>query len=323
MVKAIRIHSTGGPEVLHWDEVDLGAPGAGQALVRHAAIGLNFIDTYHRSGLYPLPLPAILGTEASGVVEAVGKGVRSVRVGDRVAYAGPAGAYCEARLIAADRLVPLPDGMDDRTAAAVTLKGMTAHMLLRRTHRAKRGETILLHAAAGGLGLLVAQWAKHLGVTVIGAVGSEAKAAAARGHGCDHVVVTSRDDLVARVKEITGGRGVDVVYDSVGRDTWEASLSSLRPLGMAVFCGNASGPVPPVAPSMLAAKGSLFMTRPVLMTYVAARKDLLAAARELFEVVRSGAVKVEVNQSYPLREAAQAHRDLEGRRTTGSTVLLP
>jgi NADPH2:quinone reductase len=286
-------------------------------------VGLNFIDVYHRKGLYALPLPAVLGSEAAGVVEEIGPGVTEVRPGDRVAYAGPVGAYAQARLIRADRLVPLPADISDRAAAAMMLKGMTAQYLLLRTCRVEPGDLVLIHAAAGGVGLIACQWAKHLGATVIGTVSTEEKAALAREHGCDHPIVTSREEFVARVREITGGRGVRVVYDSVGKDTFEGSLDCLQPLGMMVSYGNSSGPVSPFSPLVLSAKGSLFLTRPTLMTYTARREDLLATAAELFEVVRSGAVRIEIRQTYPLAEAAQAHRDLEARKTTGSTVLLP
>ena len=323
MTHAIRIHQTGGPEVLRWDEVEVGPPGPGEVRLRHTAIGLNFIDTYHRSGLYPLPLPAIPGSEGAGVVEEIGAGVSEVKPGDRVAYAGPVGAYAEERLVPAHRLVPLPEDVDDRVAAAAMLKGMTARYLLRRTHRVEAGETILLHSAAGGVGLIAAQWAKSLGATVIGTVSTEAKAVLARDAGCDHVVVTSRESFAARVKEITGGAGVRVVYDAVGKDTFEGSLDCLGPLGLMVSYGNASGPVAPISPLLLAQKGSLFLTRPTLMTYTARREDLLATAADLFAVLRTGAVKVRIDATFPLREAAAAHAALEGRRTTGSTVLLP
>lgn len=323
MTHAIRIHQTGGPEVLSWDEVDAGHPGPDQARIRHSAIGLNFIDTYHRSGLYPLPLPAILGSEGAGVVLEVGSAVPDLKPGDRVAYAGPVGAYAEERLVAAHRLVPLPSDLDDRVAAAAMLKGMTAQYLLRRTHRVEAGETILLHSAAGGVGLIAAQWAKSLGARVIGTVSTDAKALLAREAGCDHVIVTSREDFVARVKEITGGAGVSVVYDAVGKDTFDGSLDCLAPLGLMVSFGNASGAVPPVSPLVLSQKGSLFLTRPTLMTYTAKREDLLSTAADLFSVIRSGAVRVRIEASYPLREAAAAHVALEARRTTGSTILLP
>ncbi|MDS4019609.1 MAG: quinone oxidoreductase [Candidatus Competibacter sp.] len=325
MPKAIRIHEYGGPEVLRWEEVDVGDPGPGQLRVRHGAVGLNYIDVYHRTGLYPLPsLPWTLGMEGAGRVEAVGEGVTEFRIGDRVAYASPpVGAYAEVRLIPADRVVGLPDAIDDRTAAAMMLQGMTAHYLLRRTYRVQAGDTILLHAAAGGVGLIASQWARHLGATVIGTVGSDEKAELARAHGCHHVVVYTRENFVERVREITNGQGVAAVYDSVGQATFMGSLDCLRRLGMMVSFGNASGPVPPFEPGILAAKGSLFLTRPTLMTYTAERADLLASAADLFEVVTNGAVRIEVRQTYPLAETARAHRDLEARRTTGSTVLLP
>ncbi|MDG4560822.1 MAG: quinone oxidoreductase [Candidatus Competibacter sp.] len=325
MPKAIRIHEHGGPEVLRWEEVEVGEPGPGQLRVRHGAVGLNYIDVYHRTGLYPLPsLPWTLGMEGAGQVEAVGEGVTEFKPGDRIAYASPpVGAYAEVRLIPADRVVALPDAIDDRTAAAMMLQGMTAQYLLRRTYRVQPGDAILLHAAAGGVGLIASQWARHLGATVIGTVGNDEKAELARAHGCHHVIVYSRENFSERVREITGGQGVAAVYDSVGKDTFMGSLDCLRPLGMMVSFGNASGPVPPFEPAILAAKGSLFFTRPTLMTYTAKRADLLASAAELFEVVSSGAVRIEVHQTYPLAETARAHRDLEARKTTGSTVLLP
>ncbi|MBK8012181.1 MAG: quinone oxidoreductase [Deltaproteobacteria bacterium] len=325
MSKAIRIHDYGGPDVLRWDDVDVGEPAARQVRLRHEAIGLNYIDVYHRTGLYPLPsLPWTLGMEGAGRVEVIGEEVTEFKVGDRVAYASPpVGAYCEARLMPAERLVALPDAIDAQTAAAMMLQGMTAQYLLRRTYRVQAGDTVLLHAAAGGVGLIAVQWARHLGATVIGTVGSEKKADLARAHGCHHVIVYTRENFVERVREITKGRGVAVVYDSVGKDTFGRSLDCLQPLGMMVSFGNASGAIPAFEPAILAAKGSLFLTRPTLMTYTARREDLLACADELFDVVQSGAVKVEIQQRYPLSAAAQAHRDLEGRRTTGSTVLLP
>ncbi len=324
MTKAIRIHQPGGPEEMVWEEVAVGDPGPGEARVRHTAVGLNFIDVYHRTGLYPLPaLPATIGMEAAGVVEAVGDGVDDLAAGDRIAYAGPPGAYSETRLMPAKRLVKLPDGIDDRQAAAMMLKGMTAGYLLRRTHPVAAGETILFHAAAGGVGTIACQWAKHLGATVIGTVGTREKAELAAAHGCDHPIVTSETDFVARVKEITGGGGVPVVYDSVGKDTFAGSLDCLSPRGLLALFGQSSGPVPPFDLGQLAAKGSLYVTRPTLLTYAASRDDLLATANALFEVVRSGAVRIEVNQTYALADAAQAHRDLEARKTTGSTVLLP
>lgn len=324
MTHAIRIHQTGGPDVLRWEEVDLPAPAAGEATVRHHAVGLNFIDTYHRSGLYPLPLPAGIGLEGAGVVEAVGEGVSEVKVGDRVAYAGgPVGAYAEARNIPAHRLLQLPDAIDFTTAAAMMLQGLTTAYLLRRTYRVQPGDAVLIHAAAGGVGLIACQWAKALGATVIGTVGSDAKAVLAKAHGCDHVINYSCEDFTARVREITGGEGVPVVYDGVGKDTFMGSLDSLRPLGMMVAYGNASGPVPPMDLLLLSQKGSLFVTRPTLMSYTAKRADLVALGSELFDVVAAGKVRIEINQSYALKDARQAHLDLEARLTTGSTILLP
>jgi NADPH2:quinone reductase len=324
MTKAIRFHETGGPDVLRWEEVEVGEPGPDEIVIEHGAVGLNFIDTYHRSGLYAVDLPSGIGIEGAGRVTAVGADVVDLRVGDRVGYAtGPLGAYAERRRMPANHVVALPDGIDDRTAAAVMLKGLTAHYLLRRTHRVQPGEAILVHAAAGGVGLIACQWAKRLGATVIGTAGSDEKAALALAHGCDHVIVYTREDFSERVRELTDGAGVSVVYDSVGNDTFEGSLDCLARFGTMVSFGNASGPAPPVAPGVLAAKGSLYLTRPTLMDYVAARADLVAGAEELFEVVLDGSVRIEVNQAYPLAEAAQAHRDLEARSTTGSTVLLP
>ncbi len=324
MNHSVRIHEHGGPEQLVWEETPLPSPKPGEALVRHKAIGLNFIDVYFRTGLYKLPsLPATIGMEAAGVVEAIGEGVEDIAVGDRVAYAtAPVGAYAEARTIKADRLVKLPDAIGFEEAAAMMLQGMTAQYLLRTTYRVKPGQTILVHAAAGGVGLLMCQWAKHLGCTVIGTVSTEEKAALARAHGADHIVM-SGEDLPAAVKRITGGAMLPVVYDSVGRDTFNASLDSLAPLGMMVSYGNASGPVPPVDIGILAAKGSLYLTRPTLATYTAKREDLLAVAKDLFAVVQSGAVKINIRQRYALKDAGQAHRDLEARRTTGSTLLMP
>jgi len=323
MSQAIRFHKIGGPEVLQMDEVSVGDPGPAEARVRNTAIGLNFIDTYHRTGLYPLPLPAVLGMEGAGMVEEVGAGVTEVKPGDRVAYAGVLGAYTERRLIAADRLVSLPDGVSDIQAAAMMLKGMTAEYLLLRTHRVQRSETILVHAAAGGVGLIMCQWAKHLGATVIGTVGSDEKAELARANGCHHPIVYTRENFTERVRALTGGAGVPVVYDSVGKDTFLGSLDCLRPLGLMVSFGNASGAVPPFNIGLLAQKGSLFLTRPVLMAYTAKREDLLSCARALFEVVASGVVKIKLERTWPLEDAASAHRELEGRRTTGSTVLIP
>jgi NADPH2:quinone reductase len=324
MTKAIRIHETGGPEVLRWEDVEVGDPGPGEVRISHTAVGLNYIDTYHRSGLYPLELPITLGMEGAGVVEALGEGVTDLAVGDRVTYASaPLGSYSEARLMPAARVVKLPEGISDQQAAAMTLQGLTVQYLIRRTHRVQTGETVLFHAAAGGVGLIACQWLKHLGATVIGTVGSAEKAELATAHGCTHTINYREENFVERVKEITGGQGVPVVYDSVGKDTFEGSLQCLAPMGTMVLFGAASGPVPPFELGRLAALGSLFVTRPTLVTYSAKRADLEAMAAELFEVVLSGAVKIEINQTYPLAEAAQAHRDLEARKTTGSTILLP
>lgn len=322
MVQAIRFAKTGGPEVLEWQQVEVGKPGPGQARIRHTAVGLNYIDTYQRSGLYPMPLPSGLGSEAAGIVEEMGPGVGGLKAGDRVAYAGgPLGAYSEARVMPAERLVPLPAGITDQQGAAMMLKGMTAWYLVRRTHVVKPGETILIHAAAGGVGLIVCQWAKHLGATVIGTVGSADKAALAKAHGCDHPINYRTEDFVARVNEITNGKKCPVVYDSVGKDTFYKSLDCIAPLGLLASFGQSSGAIGPVDIGILAAKGSLFLTRPTLNTYTATREDLLTAANELFDVVKKGAVKIEINQTYPLREAARAHRDLQDRKTTGSTVF--
>lgn len=324
MPHAIRIHQTGGPEVLCWEAVDLPAPAPGEATVRHHAVGLNYIDTYHRTGLYPLPLPSGIGLEGAGVVEAIGEGVNEVKVGDRVAYAGgPIGAYAEARNIPAHRLLVLPESISFETGAAMMLQGLTAAYLLRKTYRVQPGDAVLIHAAAGGVGLIACQWAKALGATVIGTVGSPAKVELARAHGCDHVIDYTTENFTLRVRDITGGEGVPVVYDGVGKDTFTGSLDCLRPMGMMVSYGNASGPVPPVDLILLSQKGSLFITRPTLMSYTAKRADLLALGTELFDRVASGQVRVEINQRYALRDAAQAHRDLEARRTTGSTILLP
>jgi len=324
MSYAIRIHQLGGPEVLRVEETQVGAPGPGEARVRQHAIGLNYVETYLRTGLYPVPLPSALGTEAAGVVEAVGSGVTDIRAGDRVAYAGgPQGAYADVRMLPADRLVQLPDSVSFEQAAAMLLKGLTAQYLLRQTYRVKRGDTILFHAAAGGVGLIACQWAKHLGATVIGTVGSDEKAALAKAHGCDDTVIYTRQNFVERVKAITNGEGVPVVYDSVGKTTFMDSLACLRPFGMLVSFGQSSGPVPPLDIGELSRRGSLFLTRPTLVTYGAKRTDLLAMAAELFEVVRSGGVKIEIGARYPLREVAHAHTDLEARRTTGSTILIP
>ena len=325
MTNAIRIHKTGGPEVLTWEAVEVGTPGPGEVRLEQTGVGLNFIDVYHRTGLYPLAaLPSAIGMEAAGRIESVGEGINDLKPGDRVAYAAPPpGAYAEARIMPADRLVKLPDGISDLQAAAMMLQGMTVQYLIRRTFRVNKGDTVLFHAAAGGVGLIACQWLKHLGATVIGTVGSDEKAELARAHGCDHPVNYRTENFVERVREITEGAGVPVVYDSVGKDTFESSLDCLAPLGMFVGFGNASGPVAPFNMGVLAQKGSLFLTRPTLMTYTAKRDDLLASANDLFDVVLSDAVKIEINQTYPLAETAQAHRDLEARKTTGSTVLLP
>ena len=324
MAKLIRFHETGGPEVLRFESAEVGPPGVGEVRIRQQAIGLNYIDTYHRCGLYPVPLPSGIGLEGAGTVEAVGEAVDSLAIGDRVAYAGgPIGAYADVRNFPADRLLRLPDSIPFETAAAMMLQGLTAQYLLRRTYRVEAGDPILIHAAAGGVGLIVCQWAKALGATVIGTVGSPQKAELARAHGCDHAIDYTRENFADRVREITGGDGVPVVYDSIGKDTFMGSLSCLRPFGTMVLFGAASGPVPPFDLGLLAKMGSLFVTRPTLFTYTAARSDLSAMGEELFAVVGDGRVRIEVNQRYPLAEAAQAHRDLEGRRTTGSTILLP
>ena len=323
MPKAIRIHKTGGPEVLQWEDVSVADPGPGEARVRHHAVGLNYTDVYYRIGLYPLQYPTALGLEASGVVEAVGAGVGNVKPGDRVAYANPPmGAYCEVRNMPADRLLNLPDNISFDQAAAMMLQGMTVQYLIKRTYKLQPGDTVVWHAAAGGVGLIACQWLAALGVTTIGTVGSDEKAKLAKAHGCHHVINYSRENFLDRVKEITKGAGVPVVYDSVGKDTFDRSIECLRPFGMMVSFGNASGPVPPLDFAKVL-KGSLFLTRPSLMQYTAKREDLAASAKDLFEIVLSGKLRIEVNQRYPLREAAQAHRDLEARKTTGSTILLP
>ena len=322
--QAIVAHATGGPEVLTWQDVDVAAPGTGEILIRHSAVGLNFIDVYHRTGLYPVEPPFTPGLEGAGVVEAIGDDVTTVGVGDRVAYAAPPmGAYAQARLMPADSVVTIPDGIDDETAAAMMLKGMTAEYLLRRTHTVKAGETILFHAAAGGVGLIACQWAKALGATVIGTVGNDEKADLARAHGCDHPIVYTTENFVDRVREITDGKGVPVVYDSVGKDTFDGSLDCLAPRGLLASFGQSSGGVDAFNPGVLAAKGSLYMTRPSLMAYNASREELVASAGALFDVVGSGKVKIEINNRYPLAEAEQAHRDLQDRKTTGSTVFQP
>ncbi|MEM7778350.1 MAG: quinone oxidoreductase [Pseudomonadota bacterium] len=323
MVHAIRIHEHGGPEMLKWEEVNVGAPASGEIRVKHHAVGLNYIDTYQRSGLYPVELPAVLGMEGAGEVLAVGDGVTDFKVGDRVAYANPMGSYAEERLMPAARAVKLPDGISYEQAAAMMLQGMTVRYLLRQTFIVGPETTLLFHAAAGGVGLIACQWAKHLGATVIGTAGSEEKCALAKAHGATHCINYKTEDFVARVKEITDGKGCDVVYDSIGQDTYPKSLDCLRPLGLFVTFGNASGPIKNFEVGTLAAKGSLYVTRPTLFTYTAQREDLLANANDLFAVVSSGAVKIEVNQDYPLKDAAQAHRDLEARKTTGSTILKP
>jgi NADPH:quinone reductase len=323
MNHAIRVHEHGGPEKMVWEEVPLPDPKPGEALVRHQAVGLNYIDVYFRTGLYKAPtMPTTIGMEGAGVVEAVGEGVTVVKPGDRVAYAGALGAYAEARCVPAEKLVVLPDGIDAKQGAAMMLQGMTAQYLLRRTYKVQKDDTILVHAAAGGVGLILCQWAKHLGATVIGTVSTPKKAELARAHGADHTVLTS-ENLSARVKEITKGAMLPVVYDSVGRDTFVASLDCLRPLGLMVSYGNASGPVSVPDLGILAAKGSLYVTRPTLNTYTASRDDLVATANDLFAVVKSGAVKIRVNQTYKLKDAGEAHRALEARKTTGSTVLIP
>jgi NADPH2:quinone reductase len=316
MSKAIRMYKTGGPEVMVWEDYDPGKPGPGEALIRHEAVGLNFIDVYHRTGLYPLPsLPATPGMEGAGIVEAVGEGVTEVKVGDRVAYAGlPPGAYAQVRLIPAHRLVRLPESITPRQGAGMMLRGMTARYLLYGCYKVKKGDTILIQAAAGGVGLIVSQWAKSLGATVIGTAGSREKAELARAHGCDYTILYREEDFASRVKGITGGGGVDVVYES---------LDCLRPMGTMVSFGQSSGTVPPFDLGILSAKGSLFLTRPTLMAYTAKREDLLAHSRDLFEVVTKGAVKIEIHQTYPLAEAGRAHRDVEARKTTGSTLLIP
>lgn len=321
MPHAIRIHQTGGPEVLKWEEIEVGSPGPGQVRLRQTVVGLNYIDVYHRTGLYPVPLPAVLGTEGAGVVEAVGEGVTHLKAGDRVAYASVIGSYAEARLIAADRLVKLPGNIDDRTAAAMMLQGMTARYLIRDIYKVGPGDTILIHAAAGGVGLIVCQWASALGATVIGTVSSDEKAALAKANGCHHTIVYTREDFQARVLEIAGGKKLPVVFDSVGKDTFMKSLDCLQPRGLMVLFGSSSGAVPPFDLSLLSQKGSLLVTRPTLATFIATRSLLEENSADLFDAVSSGKVKININQSYPLKDTAQAHRDLESRKTTGSTVL--
>jgi len=323
-VKAIRIEAFGGPEAMKMVEVEVGDPGPGQVRIRHEACGLNFIDIYQRSGVYPLALPVVLGMEAAGVIEAVGEGVTHVKAGDRAAYASaPPGAYCEARVMNGMHVCKLPDAIDFNTGAAMMLKGLTAQYLLKSSARAKAGDTILFHAAAGGVGLIACQWAKALGITLIGTAGTDEKCALAKAHGAAHVINYNTHDFVKEVKEITGGKGVDAVLDSVGKATWDGSLNCLRPMGTMVTFGNASGKPDPVDPQVLAGKGSLFLQRPTLFTHIASRDACQARADELFEVVTSGKVKIRINQTYPLAEVAQAHRDLDGRKTTGTTILLP
>ncbi len=323
-IHAICIHATGGPEVLKYEAVEVGAPGPGEARVRHAAIGVNYVDTYNRSGLYALALPSGLGSEAAGVVEAVGAGVDFVKPGDRVAYCvGPQGAYSQERVMPADRLVKLPDGIDDRSAAAMMLKGLTVQYLFRQTRPLASGDTILFHAAAGGVGLIACQWARALGVTMIGTVGSDEKAALAKANGCTHTIVYTRENFVDRVKEITGGKGVPVVYDSIGKDTFPASLDCLSPRGLFVSFGAASGPIPAFNLGMLAPKGSLYVTRPTLFTYAARRADMLAMSDDLFALVLAGKIESAPRQTFALKDAADAHRALESRKTTGATVLIP
>jgi NADPH2:quinone reductase len=322
-MKAIRFDKTGGPEVLKYEDVDLPPPAPGQVRVRHTAIGVNFIDTYHRSGLYKLPLPSGLGSEAAGIVDALGEGVTSLKLGDRVAYAGALGAYAQANNVPADKLVKLPDGVSDEVAAAAMLKGMTAQYLLKRTYPVKAGQTIVLHSAAGGVGTIAAQWAKHLGAHVIGTVGSDEKIALAKDNGCEHVLNLAKDDWAKRVREITKGEGVPVVYDSIGKETWAGSLDCLAVRGMIVSFGNSSGPVPAFELSTLMAKGSLYATRPTLTSYTRNARELQETADDLFAVLKSGAVKIHINQRFKLADAAKAHEALHSRATTGATILLP
>lgn len=323
MPKAVRFHKQGGPEVLQYEEVPVGDPGPGQARIRHTAVGVNFVDTYQRSGLYPQQLPMVAGNEGAGVVEAVGSGVSELKAGDRIAYTGLPGSYCDVRVVPADRLVKLPQGITEEQAASMMLKGLTVHYLIHSTYAVKKGETVLWHAAAGGVGSIACQWLKSMGVTVIGTAGSDEKASLAKAHGAEHVINYSRENFVERVQSITGGKKVPVVYDSVGKTTWEGSLECLAPRGLMVSFGNASGPVAPVNLGVLSAKGSLYVTRPTLGTYIATRADLVARSNDLFEVVKSGKVKIETTKRYKLADAQQAHRDLESRKTTGSIVLQP
>ena len=323
MAKAVRYHKQGGPEVLQVDDVQVGEPGQGQIRIRHTAIGVNFVDVYQRSGLYPMQLPGTAGNEAAGVVDAVGPGVKGLKKGDRVCYTGLPGSYCEARLVPAERVVKIPKGISDEQAASMLLKGMTVHYLIHSTYKVKKGETVLWHAAAGGVGLIAGQWLKKLGANTIGTVCSEEKARLAKAHGYKHVINYSTENWVEKVKEITKGKKLPVIYDAVGKTTWDGSLDSLAPRGLMVSFGNASGPVPPQNLGILASKGSLYVTRPTLATYIAARKDLEKRSTDLFNVVRSGKVKIETTKKYRLEDAAQAHRDLEGRKTTGSVILVP
>ena len=323
MAKAIRYHKQGGPEVLQLDDVQVGEPGPGQVRIKHTAIGVNFVDTYQRSGLYPMQLPQVGGNEGAGVVEAAGAGVTDLKAGDRVTYTGLPGSYCEQRLVPADRMVKLPQGITEEQAASMLLKGLTVHYLIFTTYAVKKGDTVLWHAAAGGVGLIACQWLKQLGVTTIATAGSAEKLALAKAHGADHLINYSTENFAEKVKAITGGKGVPVVYDGVGKTTWDGSLDCLRPRGLMVTFGNASGAVPPVNLGILSTKGSLFVTRPTLATHIASRADLVERSNALFEVVKSGKVKIETTAKYKLADAAQAHRDLEGRKTTGSVVLIP
>ena len=323
MAKAVRYHKQGGPEVMQLDDVEVGEPGPGQVRVRHTAIGVNFVDTYQRSGLYPMQLPGVAGNEAAGVVDAVGAGVTDLKKGDRIAYTGLPGSYCDLRVVPADRMVKLPEGISDEAAASMMLKGLTVHYLIFSTYAVKKGDTVLWHAAAGGVGLIACQWLKALGVTTIGTAGSPEKLALAKAHGADHVINYSTENFVEKVGAITGGKKVPVVYDSVGKTTWDGSLDCLRPRGLLVSFGNASGPVAPVNLGILSAKGSLYVTRPTLATHIASRADLVERSNALFEIVKSGKVKIETTKKYRLADAVQAHRDLEGRKTTGSVVLIP
>jgi NADPH:quinone reductase len=323
MAKAVRFHKQGGPEVMQYDDVQVGDPGPGQARIRHTFVGVNFVDIYQRSGLYPMQVPQTAGNEGAGVVEAVGQGVSDLKPGDRVAYTGLPGSYCDVRVVPADRMVKLPEGISEEQAASMMLKGLTVHYLIHSTYPVKKGETVLWHAAAGGVGLIACQWLKHLGVTVIGTAGSDEKCALAKAHGAEHAINYSRENFVERVQAITGGKKVPVVYDSVGKNTWEGTLECLRPRGLIVSFGNASGPVAPVNLGILSTKGSLYVTRPTLATHIASRADLLERSNALFEVVKSGKVKIETTKRYKLADAQQAHRDLEARKTTGSVVLQP